>query len=146
MLESKFHKIYSASDLDLSAKDMKAVATTEYESVLLDLRDISVLNVITTIAETGSPTTGLGTIRFRKTTSAGVTVSPDVDIATSINTKAVGVSNGVVGYGVTAVSTGATIGAAIGSALPFGFGKIVLVVQEQNDGTTSTASVQCIIN
>jgi len=136
-----FHS-YSPAELALDDEDMTAVADTEYLSGILDWRNVEEVRVVAQITETGAPTTGTASISWRPTNAGGTALHEDIALVTAIDTKVDG--NAVVFFASRNLAPdqeGATIGATAVAMFPLGWGKLVLTVTEQNNGTTSTADV-----
>ena len=144
-------KTMDPRDLEILDKDMKAVATTEYPSVVMDASKDYAWTAVVEVDNTGGGATGIAKLtlrRFRKMSAAGAGVDQigdDLDILTAINTKVDGNFEVVWGYGVSALERGAgTIDIDADSFQLAGVLQVVLEVTEISDATTCIASVTLI--
>lgn len=128
-------------EIGIEDEDMKAAATTDYDGNVLDLRGYSVASIHVVIDNTGGGSNGLATLKYQRYDKSGTAVGDEIDLLTSINTKAD--ENAVIrlGVGVTEEVLAGTAGTNDGVAVPLGRFRLTLNVQEQNDGTSCTGSV-----
>lgn len=134
-------------ELKIENKDMQAVATTQYQSELLDVRQHFVYTAIVDITETGAPTVGAAKLFVRVISKDKTTVLYEVDLVTGITTIVNGQRDVITfGAGVTAIVFGSgTIGPDADVFKTAERIRLVLEVTTQNDGTTSTASVTLLM-
>ncbi len=134
-------------ELGIEDVDLTAVATTQYQSVLLDVRQHFVYTAIVDITETGAPTVGAAKLFVRVISKDTTTVLYPVDLATGITTIVNGQQDVITfGAGVSAVVFGSgTVGADAEVFKTAERIRIVLEVTTANDGTTSTATVTLLM-
>ena len=130
-------------DLDISAKDMKAVATTQYPTEVLDVTKDFAFVVVIDIVATVPGTLGIAKLTLNRYAKDKTTLIDTLDVLTAIDTDT---SQQVVlkwGYGVTAKVTGSivTLDTDVDMMDIVGFLEIVLEVVAASDSTTSVASV-----
>jgi hypothetical protein len=133
---------YTPAALGLDDVDIQRTTSVAVNSNLLDWRNIRAVRIVLRMTETGTSTTGLVALKWRPTNSAGTALHTDIDIVTSFNAK-------TSGWGVIHISEGlapdevgtGTIGDIPSACIPWGFGYLRAVVEEQADGTTNTLDV-----
>ncbi len=141
----------TAFELGIQAKDLKAVATTKYESIFVDVDRAYSFMAIIDIAETGAPTVGAAQLLVRLYAKNKTTLIYELALLTGIQTDVDGNRVAVVwGYGVTPFHTDSAGGVALSAnadILKLGvWMTVVLEVTTANDGTTSTGSVQLLLS
>lgn len=131
--------------LGIENVDMQAAAATEYESVLIDVRQFFIFTAIVNVTAVG-PTTGDAQLKVQVFSADKTTELFEVVLATAIDTQNTASPANVTlfGAGISAAVLGSasgTIGADADVFKLAQFMKMVLEVTTQADGTSSVASV-----
>lgn len=132
----------SPTQLGVKGVDLKAIATTQYTSGVLDLSGYETVEVLLSVDNTGAGATGLATLKAQRCDRAGTAVGPEVTLATGIDTKADTEASVTVGHGQAADVKDGTIHADADNFRPSGLWKVIVEVEEANNGTTSVGSLR----
>jgi len=134
-------RVLLPAETGVNAADLKAVATTQYETGAKDVERFWVFKYVMVIDNTGGGTVGDAKITVQNLAPGGTTVIDSLDIVTAIDTKADGTMVLVFGGGVTATLTGpGTLSSDAEIMKLFYRINVILEVTTANDGTTSTAT------
>ena len=134
-------RVLLPAETGVDAADLKAVATTQYETGATDVDKFWVFKYVMAIDNTGGGAAGDAKITVQNLAPGGTTVIDSLDIVTAIDTKADGTMVLVFGGGVNADLTGpGTLSSDADIMKVFYRMNVILEVVTANDGTTSTAT------
>ena len=133
--------------LDHDTVDLTAVANTQYASGFIDIRQYFIFTAIIDVLETGSPNAGAFKLTLQVLAKDKSTVLWQQDILTAIDSQT-NASRTVLLFGAgasAAVSGSGTLGADADLFKVGEYIKLVIEVTTANDGTTSTAQLNLLM-
>lgn len=129
--------------LNLLDRDMQAIATTEYASKIIDARKYFIFQAITAVTQAGA-SAGEASLALDVYAKDRTTLLyPRVFLATALRTNTANDTNAILfGAGASSAIFGnGTLGTNLAAIKILFFFKLVIVVDTQADGTSSTMSV-----
>lgn len=140
---------YIIKPADLGIDNVNLKVTTANNSNIIDVSNAFTFTAIVDITETGTPTTGSGTLTANVMDGSGASASTiySVDLLTGIDIQTNGDRNVVTfGAGVNGAKTGSgTLGTSIDVLKTVEFLQLNLHAPTANNGTTCTGDVTLIV-
>lgn len=136
----------SPLELGIEDADLKATANTKYASGVKDVRHAFAFTAIVDVTEVGGGSNGEAKLTVQVLDKDKTTVLYALDLLTAIDTTTTNRNVVTFGYGVTPIRVGtATLSTDADILKVAKFVKVILEVTTQADGTSSSGSVNLLI-